>query len=50
MNRTTLPTGKATPVVPTRPAMLQPPQRTTQPTRVLNTRHAPQQLAFSFYR
>jgi len=44
------PANKPTPVVPSRLSVLQPLQRTTQPTRVLQPSREPLQLSFQFHR
>jgi hypothetical protein len=49
MLRTTPPTNKPA-VAPTRMSLLQPLQRITHPTRVLQTTREPQQLSFQFHR
>jgi len=50
MLRSTPPANKPTPAVPTRTSVLQPLQRITHPTRVLQTTREPQQLSFQFHR
>jgi hypothetical protein len=49
MLRTTPPTNKPA-AAPTRTSVLQPLQRITHPTRVLQTTREPQQLSFQFHR
>jgi hypothetical protein len=49
MLRSTPPANKL-PAVPTRNSVLQPLQRTTQPTRVLQPSREPLQLSFQFHR
>lgn len=50
MLRSTPPATKPTLTAPTRTSVLQPLQRITHPTRVLQTTHEPQQLSFQFHR